>query len=57
MKLCTKIRVAASQVADGVFVTGDVDVIDVSFVDDSHQFGVDEDGYLHIEGRIGSISA
>ena len=49
MKLCTKVRADVAHVADGVHVVGDVEVIDVSFVDDDHEFGVDPDGFLHIE--------
>jgi hypothetical protein len=52
MKLCTKVAVRSSHVKDDVRVIDDLDVIDVSLVDDGHEFGPMPDGTLHIEGRL-----
>jgi hypothetical protein len=52
MKLCTKIRADVIHVADGVHVVGNIEVIDVSVVAADHEFGVDPDGFLHIEGSV-----
>ena len=49
MKLCAKVQVKACRMAEGVHAVGDVELIDFSFADDAHPFGVDEDGILHIE--------
>jgi hypothetical protein len=52
VKLCTKIRADMGHIADGIHIVGDVEVIDVSVVADDHEFGVDPDGFLHMEGSI-----
>ena len=52
MKLCTKVRVAAACLDEGVYMVGDADIIDVSVVSDDHEFGVDADGLLHVNGVI-----
>jgi hypothetical protein len=52
VKLCTKIRADVGHVADGVHLVGSIEVIDVSVVADDHEFGVDLDGFLHIEGSV-----
>ncbi len=36
-------------------IVGNVEVIDVSVVRDDHEFGVDPDGFLHIEGSVVGI--
>jgi hypothetical protein len=55
MKLCTKIRVAIAP-PDGSIMRpvslgkhDAADIIDVSLVPDDHPFGVDSEGFLHIE--------
>jgi hypothetical protein len=35
-----------------VHLVGNIEVIDVSVVRDDHEFGVDLDGFLHIEGSV-----
>jgi hypothetical protein len=52
MKLCTKIRADVAHVADGLHIVGSIEVIDVSVVRDDHEFGVDPDGFLHLEGSV-----
>jgi hypothetical protein len=52
VKLCTKIRADVGHVTDGVHLVGNAEVIDVSVVADDHEFGVDPDGFLHIEGSV-----
>jgi hypothetical protein len=56
MKLCTKIRADVGHVADGVHVVGNIEVIDVSVVRDDHEFGVDPDGCLHLEGSVSVVT-
>jgi hypothetical protein len=51
-KLCTKIRADVVHAADGVHIVGNIEVIDVSVVRDDHEFGVDPDGFLHLEGSV-----
>jgi hypothetical protein len=61
MKICTTLRLApptgevvsvgfGENVADAQVI--DAQIVDVSTVPDDHQFGPDDDGLLHVEGKI-----
>lgn len=49
MKLCTRMRIIDT---DGDYIT-DVDVLDISLVDDDHEVGINElTGELHVPGKM-----
>jgi hypothetical protein len=56
VKLCTRLRIVRAGEQDGGTTITEADVLDISLVDAEHQFGLDEDGLYHMEGKIISAS-
>lgn len=55
-KICTTLRLKPTdeivRVGEADAAVVDAQIVDVSIVDDGHQFGIDADGLLHVEGKI-----
>jgi hypothetical protein len=54
MKWCTRMRIRSWHVdGTGTFVADDTELLDLSLVDDDHEFGVSADGReLHFEATM-----
>jgi hypothetical protein len=53
MKLCTRLKILAVD-ADGSMIT-ECQLVDISFVEDDHEFGLHEGMELHIEGHTENV--